>query len=276
MEVKVPTIRLSSGYGIPQLGLGTYQLAGSICTEAVRDAISLGYTHIDTAVGYGNHTEVGEGIRESGVPRDRLFITTKLPKNRLRRSQVIELGRKMLDELSMEYIDLLLIHWPNKKVPFQETLDAMKVLVKRRIVRSIGVSNFNSSIAAEASTISKLPIVTNQIELHPFLFQKELIDSCRALNMVITAYSPLAQGRVAQHDTIKCIAGKHGATPTQVSIAWLLAKGIVAIPKASSTNHLINNLEATNLTLGPDDHTSIDSIEETYRIIDGSWKDYDF
>ena len=270
------SLKLVSGTKIPQLGLGTYQLTGPICRDAVREAIAMGYTHIDTAVAYGNHREVGAGIRDSGADREQLFITTKVPKDKLRRSQVIELGKKMLDELSIDYIDLLLIHWPNKKVPFSETLDAMKVLVDRKMVKSIGISNFNATIAAEASGISKLPIVTNQVEYHPFLNQEELLASCCALGMKITAYSPLAQGRVFQNDSLNRIAAKYGISAAQVSIAWLLAKGIIAIPKASSVDHLKSNLDAVHLDIEPKEHTAIDGIEESYRIIDGPWKDFDF
>ena len=269
-------VKLSSGYDIPQLGLGTWQLTGKKCVEAVREALVMGYTHVDTAVYYGNHRKVGKGITESGVEREKLFITTKLPKKKLRRSQVIETGKKMLNELAIDYIDLLLIHWPNKKVPFAETLEAMKVLVDRGLVKSIGISNFNATIAAEASEVSPLPIVINQVEFHPLLFQKELLDACVLLGMRVTAYSPLAQGKVMQNGLLAQIAEKYDSTAAQISLAWLLEKGIIVIPKAGSIDHLKNNLDAVALNLQPDDLAAIDAIEEEQRFIDGSWKDYDF
>ena len=270
------TIRLSSGYDIPRLGLGTWQLTGSACRESVREALTMGYTHIDTAVGYGNHREVGEGVRESGVNREGLFITTKISTEGARHDRMIGTAKRSLEELGMDYVDLLLIHWPTKKVPFAETLGAMKELVDAGSVRSIGISNFNARIAAEAARVSEVPIVTNQVEFHPLLFQKELQQACENLGMKITAYSPLARGEVLRNAEVREVAEKHGISAAQTAIAWLLHKGIIVIPKASSADHLESNLRAESIALDAEDVTAIDGIGERMRIVDGSWVEYPF
>jgi diketogulonate reductase-like aldo/keto reductase len=267
-------IQLRSGHSVPQLGLGTWQLEGDACVESVARAIELGYRHIDTAFGYSNHRQVGEGVRRSGIDRGELFITTKIPPRKQNRSQVIEQGRMLQEELGIEYLDLLLIHWPDKKVTFTETLGAMGELVDRGVVRSIGVSNFNARITAEADEVSVKPIVTNQVEFHPMLYQKELLEACLKREIRITAYSPLAQGAVMSNDRLVKIAEAHGATAAQVAISWLIAKGTIVIPKATSETHLRSNIEAVDLELSPEEIASIDSIEERKRCIGGSWADY--
>ncbi len=269
-------ITLKSGRKIPQLGLGTWELTGDVGVKAVKEGLLMGYNHIDTAVQYNNHKEVGRGIKESGKERDSFYLTTKIPKEKLARSQIYELIQKSLEDLQVDYVDLLLVHWPSKKVPFSETFQAFDELRKKGYVKDVGVSNFNAEITKHAVEISKSPIVTNQVEFHPFLYQKELLDRCKDLGVTITAYCPIAKGKVFQSDLLKEIAAAHDASPAQVSIAWLLSKGIIAIPKASSTGHLKDNLDALNLKLTDEQIQRIDSIGQTQRLIDGPWKDFDF
>ena len=269
-------IKLSSGYEIPQLGLGTWQLTGDTCIASVREALAMGYTHIDTADGYQNHRQVAKGIKEAGVDRGSFFLTTKIGMGNQSAEAVRQFGDRMLEELEIDYVDLLLIHWPTKKVPFAETLDAMNKVVEKGQARSIGISNFNKGIAAEAAGLSKIPVVTNQVEFHPLLFQKELLDACKGLDMQITAYSPLAQGKAFANPAIKQTAEKHGVSAAQVCIAWLLQKDIIVIPKASGPTHLKDNLAAVGLSLDDEDVRTIDGIEETVRIVDGNWKQYEF
>ncbi|TVQ19671.1 MAG: aldo/keto reductase [Spirochaetaceae bacterium] len=272
------TIQLRDKTTIPQLGLGTWQLTGDDCVQSVATAIDLGYRHIDTAFAYDNHTEVARGIAraiaQSGIARDDLYITTKIPLGKQRRSQVIELGAKLQQELATDHVDLLLIHWPNKDVAFAETLEALAELVKRGVTRSIGISNFNASLVAEADSVSTVPIVTNQVEFHPLLFQTELLDACAARDIRITAYSPLGRGEVLTNPDIVDIATDHDAHPAQVAIAWLLRKGIVVIPKATGREHLKSNLDAANLSLTDDEIARIDAIKEKRRLVDGPWKHY--
>ena len=269
-------LRLQSGFTIPQLGLGTWQLTGSTCSESVREALRRGYTHIDTADAYGNHGDVAKGIKESGVARDSFFLTTKIPMGKQSSEAVRQCGDRMLSELETDYVDLLLIHWPTRKVPFAETFGALKKLVDKGYVKSIGISNFNKTIAAEAAEVSEIPIATNQVEFHPLLYQKELLDACLSLGMLVTAYSPLSQGKAFANPAIVAAASKHKASPARICIAWLLEKGIIAIPKASSVEHLTDNMAATDVTLDEEDIRSIDGIEETHRIVDGKFKQYEF
>lgn len=269
-------VPLSSGKKIPKIGLGTWQLTGDTCRHAVSEALSMGYEHIDTAFAYGNHAEVGAGIKDSGKSRDSFFLTTKVPLEKQKRDQVIQHGGQMLKELQVDYVDLLLLHWPNKEVPFDETLSAMAELVSKGYTRSIGISNFNKNIAEECVEISSEPIVTNQVEFHPYLYQRELLEACEQLDMRITAYSPLARGEVFGDERLRRTAEKHGTGISQVVISWLMEKGIIVIPKASSKEHLTSNLEALNVTLDPDDIAEIDAFPEERRYVDGGWKHYPF
>jgi diketogulonate reductase-like aldo/keto reductase len=268
------SITLRDDSQIPQLGLGTWQLSGEACSTTVARAIEMGYRHIDTAFAYSNHREVGAGIKASGVDRSEIFLTSKIPLGKQQRSQVLQLGQQLQDELDTEYVDLLLIHWPNKNVPFSETLGAMGELVKRKVSRSIGISNFNADIAEQADEAGPVPVVTNQVEFHPLLFQADLLRRCAARGIVLTAYSPLGRGEVLGNPTISEIAEAHNATPAQVAIAWILSKGVVAIPKASSAEHLDANLKSTEIELSADEIASIDGIETKKRMIDGPWKHF--
>ena len=267
-------ITLRDGNEVPRIGLGTWQLTGARCTESVTEAISMGYRHIDTAFAYGNHAEVAAGIEQSGVRRDELFVTTKIPLGKQSRSQVIQQGDKLTEQLRTDYVDLLLIHWPDRDVPFEETLGAMKELVDRGTVRSVGISNFNPDLVQQADSVSPVPIVTNQVEFHPLLYQKKLLDTCRSLDVTVTAYSPLARGEAAADDRLAEIGRAHDASAAQVAIAWLLAHGIIAIPKASSAEHLRSNLEATDMELSDDEVARIDGFGDHRRLLDGPWKHF--
>lgn len=271
------SIKFITGRSIPQLGLGTWKLTGSQCRKNVREALAMGYTHIDTADAYGNHKEVGQGIKDSGISRDSFFLTTKIAKPKQKEQEVLSFGERMLKELQIDYVDLLLIHWPTMRTPFAETLGAMKQLVDKGFVRDIGISNFNAELTAQVAEMSEIPITTNQVEFHPLLFQKELMDICTDLGITVTAYSPLAQGEVMQNGTLKDIASSRKATPADISIAWLIAKGIITIPKASSNAHLESNLQAASMELTSQEIGAIDAINEQRRLIvaDG-WREFDF
>ena len=263
-----------TGVEIPQLGFGTFQLDGDACMNGVRDAIELGYRHVDTAFAYKNHREVAAGIRQSGIDRSDLFVTTKIPLGQQRRDQVIQFGQKLQEELETEYVDLLLIHWPNKEIAFSETLGAMGELVSRGVVRSIGISNFNRHIMAEADEVSPVQLVTNQVEFHPFLYQRELLQACAEKRILLTAYSPIARGAALTDDRIKAIADRNGLSPVQVALAWAMEKGIIVIPKATGRGHIEENLRAEQVALSPEEIAEIDAFEDHKRMIDGPWKHY--
>ena len=270
------TLTFRTGVDVPQLGYGTFKLDGDACVNGVRDAIELGYCHIDTAFAYKNHRQVAAGIKLSGIDRESLFVTTKIPLGQQRRDQVIQFGQKLQQELEMEYVDLLLIHWPNKEIQFSETLGAMGELVSRGVVRSIGISNFNRTIMAEADEVSPVPLVTNQVEFHPFLYQRELLNACRDRHILLTAYSPIARGEVPTDDRMIALAKRNGATPAQIALAWSMEKGIIVIPKATARRNIEENLRAEQVALSPEDIAEIDAFEDWKRLIDGPWKHYPF
>ena len=267
-------VPLRNGATIPQLGLGTWELTGSECARSVAEAIGMGYRHIDTAFAYANHEEVARGIGDSGIAREELFVTTKVPLRKLSRSQVLQHGSEIPRQLGMDYVDLLLIHWPNRNVPFEETLGAMGELVERGVVRNVGISNFNKDLVRKADAVSPVPVVTNQVEFHPYLYQRELLETCESLDIRVTAYSPIARGRIVGDDRLRVIGEAHDASEVQVAIAWLMSKQIIVIPKASSREHLASNLAATDLELTPEELRTIDAFDEHHRLVDGPWKHF--
>ncbi len=254
---------------IPAIGLGTWQLKGSICADRVADALSIGYTHVDTARMYGNHEAVGEGMRRSGVDRDRIFLTTKLWLDELRRKDVIARTEKSLQELKTDHLDLLLIHWPSDEVPLRETLEAMLEMRDRGRVRHIGVSNFPPSHLEEAVRIA--PIVCDEVEYHPLLSQDRLLVALRTRDLGLIAYSPLAHGDAPGDETLRAIAADHGKSAAQVALRWLIQQdGVVAIPKASSRTHLEENFAVFDFVLDEEEMRRIRSLalEEGRRTAD--------
>lgn len=249
---------------IPALGLGTWQLRGNQCTETVKLALELGYTHIDTAEIYGNQKEIGAAIK--GFEREALFIVSKVWSTHLHFNDVLQACDSTLRDLGTDYLDLFLIHWPNKKVPVQETLRAMQQLRKDGKIRAIGVSNFSILDLHEAEQTGAV-IATNQIEMHPLLQQKKLQAYCNLRKVPITAYSPIARGRVFENETIQGIAEKHGKTAAQVSLRWLLQKGTIVIPKASSMEHLQENLDVFGWQLSGEEVAEIDSIKNQKTVL---------
>ncbi len=270
-------IELADKTRIPQLGLGTWQLEGDDCISAVHSAIEIGYRHIDTAFLYNNHREVAAGIARSGIARSELYITTKLPMGKAQKpAKVLDFGQRMLDELQTDYVNLLLIHWPDRRTPFGETLSAMHELQQKGWVRSLGISNFNSKIAVQAAAASPAPLVTNQVEFHPYLKQWGLQETCQEQKMVLTAYSPLARGRVLEDERLQKIARQLKCSIPQLVLAWLFSKGLVAVPKASGLAHLQDNFSAISIELEPKMIDQIDAISEYERLIDGDFKHFPF
>jgi 2,5-diketo-D-gluconate reductase B len=269
-------LTLKSGYLIPSLGFGTWELIGKSCFDAVLSALKAGYTHIDTAVMYENENYVGNAIVESGIKREKLFITTKIWFSHLHHADVIKYCRRSLEQLKTEYLDLLLMHWPNRSVPLKETFGAFEELVENKQVRSIGVSNFNIHHLEDALKATSLPISVNQIEFHPYLYQKELLDFCRNNGIVITAYSPLARGKILKDETIKQIASKRNTEPSQIVLAWILSKNCAAIPKASSESHIKSNLIASEISLTDNEIREIDQIQIVNRTINPGWAEFNY
>lgn len=244
---------------IPALGLGTWNLIEKDGQRAVTKALQIGYRHFDTAEAYGNHQVIGEAIRQSTIKREDIFITSKVPARNLFKDSVIESCKRALDELKTDYLDLFLIHWPNPSIPIEETLSAFDELKGEKLIRSIGVSNFGIEELKEALK-TKVEIVNNQIELHPSLNQKELKNFCDEEKVIITAYSPFAQGADLNLKEINEISKKYNRPASQVIINWIIQKGMIAIPKSGSEKHLRENYEALEWKLTKEDIDLIDKI----------------
>ncbi len=254
------TVTLASGNPMPVLGMGTWTLRGNACKIAVKKAIELGYTHIDTAWMYGNQREIGEALREIRADRDQLFITSKIWGTHLRYSDVLAQFDECLDQLRMDYVDLLLIHHPNESVPLQETLDAFHKIHDAGKAKSIGISNFSIRQVDQAQRISRAPITTNQVEYHVKNNKEDLLAHCTKHQVVVTAHRPLAVGAIVQDQTLEAIGEKHGKTAAQVALRWLIQKGIIAIPKSGSEAHLRENLDVFDWKLSAEEMAQINNI----------------
>jgi diketogulonate reductase-like aldo/keto reductase len=255
------------GTRVPMLGFGTWQLEGDACRDGVAHALALGYRHIDTAQGYDNEAFVGQALAASGVPRDEIFLVTKLRPSNFHADDAIRSTKESLAKLRSAYVDLLLLHWPNPDVPVEETLGALRVLQDEGLVRHLGVSNFPPSLTARANDAQR--IFANQVEYHPFLHQRTLRAQAEELDLMLTAYSPLAKGAVLKDPVLQEIGAAHGKTPVQVTLRWLLQQDRVsAIPKAASAEHREANLDVFDFELSPEEMTRIHDLEREERIID--------
>jgi len=269
-------VKLNSGDQMPLLGLGTWQLRDQECVDSVKMAVEIGYNHIDTADGYDNHQAVGKGIKESGINRNKLFITSKIKPENLHYEDIKADAQRFLDELKIEYLDLLLIHWPNKDIPLAESLKALKEVKEEGLAKNIGVSNFTINHLKDAVGIYPNLVAVNQVEFHPTLYQKELLDFCQENGIVLTAYSPLARGEVFENDVIKDLADKYNKSASKLTLKWLIDKDIVAIPKASSREHLESNFDLFDWNLPAEVREKMDQLNKDNRIIDPDWGEFDY
>jgi diketogulonate reductase-like aldo/keto reductase len=251
---------------IPRLGLGTWQLEGAACRQAVCDALELGYRAIDTAQGYANEAEVGVAIVESGVPREEVFLTTKVWPDSLV-ADPTALVEESLERLRVERIDLLLLHWPSPALGVEQTAAALRVPLELGLVRYVGVSNF--PVAYLERAVREAPIACNQIELHPYLRQPHLMARAAELGVQIVAYSPLARGRVTQDAQLRAMGARHGKSAAQVALRWLLQNPDIAlVVKASSRSRLAENLRVFDFALDADEVAAIDALARGLRLLD--------
>jgi 2,5-diketo-D-gluconate reductase B len=241
----------SHGARIPLIGLGTWDLRGRACARMVEEALKLGYRHIDTAAMYRNEEAVGEGLRASGVPRDQVFITTKVWSSDLRPRDFERSTHDSLANLKLPNVDLLLIHWPNSSVPLKETVGALCKMKREGLARHVGVSNFNVKLVEEAVKLATEPLVNNQIECHPYFDQSATVAASRKRGLTVTAYSPVARGRVAGDAVLGRIGKAHGKTAAQVCLRFLVQQDIVVIPKTSRSERLKENLAIFDFKLTP-------------------------
>ncbi|MFB6137231.1 MAG: aldo/keto reductase [Halobacteriaceae archaeon] len=248
---------------LPPIGLGTMGIEEP---EPITTGIEVGYRHLDTAQLYGNEAAVGEGIEASDVPREDLFVATKLWYDTLEYDAVLAATEESKERLGLDTIDLLYVHRPVAEYDPEETLAAFDLLRERGDIRHVGLSNFTVAEMAEAREHLDAPVFAHQIELHPLYYTPELVAEAREHDTHVVAYSPLASARAHEIDAVVEVAEAHGATPEQVSLAWLLEKGVHPIPKASSREHQESNFAATELDLTEAEVERIDAIEREYEI----------
>ncbi|WP_338730341.1 aldo/keto reductase [Haladaptatus sp. DJG-WS-42] len=256
---------------MPRLGLGTYGMKGDEATQAVETALDIGYRHIDTAQHYDNEDAVGAGIAQSAVPRDELFVATKLWPDKLGYDDVLSGAQESLDRLSLDSLDLLYVHWPAGEYDPEATLAAFDELYEAGSIEHVGVSNFTTDLLDEAREHLDAPIFAHQVECHPLLQQQNLRIYGAGHDIELVAYSPIARNEVANNSDIEAVAENYDATPAQISLAWLRANGITAIPKSSNEQHLRANFESQFIELTTADKERLDGLDVENRLIDSDF-----
>lgn len=256
---------LNTGTTMPILGLGVYQIpSGQPTVQAVLWALEAGYRHIDTASFYGNEADVGVAIRQSGIPRSEIFVTTKLwPTDYFRAEAAC---RDSLAKLGLDYLDLYLLHWP-APIGKKRAWSALEKLHRDGACRAIGVSNFTMAQSDALSKSSTVIPAVNQVEFSPFRFQKQLLDDCRSRHIQIEAYSPLTRGKRLFDPRITAIAEAHGKSNAQVLIRWSLQHGLVVIPKSSSQKRIVENADVFDFFLSVEEMAGLDALDENFRAL---------
>lgn len=255
-----PIVLHASGAAVPALGLGTWALTGDDCAAAVKSALAAGYRHIDTAAMYGNEEAVGAGLRAAGVPREEVFVTTKiwhtdLAPADLRRSAEASLGR-----LGLARVDLLLIHWPNANIPLADSIRALCEAKRAGLARHIGVANFTVALLDEAVALAHEPIVANQCEYHPYLNQDRVLAACRRHGVAFVSYCPIGKAQVLGEPAIREIAKTRGRTPAQVVLRWHMQQGVAAIPKSGNPQRIRENFDVFDFALTEDEMARISGL----------------
>jgi diketogulonate reductase-like aldo/keto reductase len=267
MSTSFRILKMNNGLTIPVIGLGVYQsAAGDECYNAVLTALRAGYRHIDTAQIYRNEADVGRAVVDSGIPREQIFITTKLWLNNFGRTAAKAAIDTSLSKLQTSYVDLLLLHAPGEPKLRAETWKALEELHHSGVLKSIGVSNFGQDHLEKLAQTAEVTPAVNQIEIHPWCQRTELVNYCKEKGIVVQAYSPLAKANKLTDPLVTAIAARHGKTTTtaQVLIAWSLQKGLVTLPKSVHPERIVQNLAAHDLVLSSEDMNQLDSLEEYY------------
>lgn len=269
MQNVKPFSLTACGATIPVIGFGTMELPERP-VELVAAAIASGYRHIDTARKYGTEEYVGKAIRASGIPRADLFVTTKVTEENAREPDFMRSVETSLRALALDYVDLLLIHWPQPRVPFSETLGALAKAKRQGMTRHIGVSNFTLAMLEEAVQMCPEPLVTNQVEYHAYLPQDRMLAALRRHQMILTAYCPVARGRLLDDPLVVEIAKAHGRSPAQICLRWLIQQpGVAAVPRALTEEHIAENINMFDFSLSEDDMRRLSSLRRQYiRIAD--------
>ncbi|WP_162054460.1 aldo/keto reductase [Pontibacter pamirensis] len=257
------------GATIPALGFGTFQLTGDTAHKLVKAALDTGYRHIDTAQMYGNEAAVGSAIKESGIAREEVFLTTKVLPSNLSRKDFLPSVEESLQKLKTDALDLLLIHWPNSEVPVEEYIGELVKAQEKGYTKHIGVSNHTTALLNKVLATGA-NIITNQVEYHPFLNQNKLYNYMRQHDLTLTAYSPIAHGKVMSNDTLKQIGEKYNKNEVQITLRWLIQQdGVLAIPRSSKENHMQSNFNIFDFELTKEEVQQIDKLTQANnRLID--------
>lgn len=264
------TWTLHNGVAVPVLGLGTYKSLGDSALYAVSEALQLGYRHVDTAAYYGNEAEVGEGIRRSGVPREDVFVTTKVWNTHRAYGQVLASCDESLRKLQIDYIDLLLIHWPANALSYgdrapdlnRDMWRAFEDLYADGKVRAIGVSNFLPHHLQQILDTARVVPMVDQIEIHPGWLQKETVDFCQGQNILVEAWSPMARQAVTDNPVLQELASQYGRTPAQICLRWELQHGIVPLPKTTRRERMAENADVFDFTLTDEEMAAVDALKD--------------
>lgn len=264
----------ANGANIPGIGLGTWTLDDAAAARLVAEGLKVGYRHIDTAAMYKNEAGVGEGLRSGGVPREEIFLTTKVWHSEVGDGDLQRSVEASLKRLDVDALDLVLIHWPSKAVPLAESIAALNDVRKKGYTRHIGVSNFTVALLEEAVRLSEAPLACNQVEKHPFLNQDRVLDACRRHGLGLVSYCPLARGsELSATPTIVAIAERHGRTPAQVALRWHLQHdGVAAIPRSSRPERIAENLRVFDFSLSEAEMAEISALRSRgWRICDDTF-----
>lgn len=263
-DVSSYLVRLNNGVQMPALGLGTYKLVGKEAYAPVRAALNYGYRHIDTASFYENEEEIGRAVRDSGLLREEVFITSKVWNTEQGYDQTIAAFDRTLDRLGMDHLDLYLVHWPvtGKRL---DTYRALEHLYREGRVRAIGVSNFNIHHLEELYAACQVMPAVNQVEMSPFLYQKELLQHCQTRDVLVTAFSPLVRGTVLNDPTLLEIGKAHRKSPAQVILRWCLQRGMAVIPRSSNADRIRENSQIFKFSLSKEDMIRLDFLHSGLR-----------
>ena len=266
-----------SGLSIPSIGLGTWELRGQECRRVVREALELGYRHIDTAAMYENESEIGVGLAESGVDRNDVFLTTKIntigwtaSQDRttvIKNENIVDEFNQSLSDLKTDYVDLLLIHWPAFGTNLGDMLEIMYQIKESQKAKAIGVANFNSNLLSECKQLGYEDIYCDQIEYHPFLSQEILLKKMNEMNVIPVAYCPICRGDVAKDSVIMNLSEKYNKTPAQVTLRWIIQQQSVAIPKTSKLHRIKENIDIYDFEIDTKDMTIINSLARNQRLV---------
>jgi diketogulonate reductase-like aldo/keto reductase len=266
-----------SGLSIPSIGLGTWELRGQECRRVVREALELGYRHIDTAAMYENELEVGVGLAESGIDRNDVFLTTKINtigwtasqdrKTVIKNEHIVDEFNQSLSDLKTDYVDLLLIHWPAFSTNLGDMLEIMYQIKESQKAKAIGVANFNSNLLSECKQLDYEDIYCDQIEYHPFLSQEILLKKMNEMNVIPVAYCPICRGDVAKDSVIMNLSEKYNKTPAQVTLRWIVQQQAVAIPKTAKLERLKENIDIYDFEIDNQDMTRIHSLARDQRLV---------